>query len=65
MREERRKGILEGLEQGLQRGLDLEKIAIIQGMLVKGYGWNVIEDITHLDEAAFCALKEKYEQIEN
>lgn len=61
MREEHCKGV----KIGLQRGLDLEKIAIIQGMLVKGYGWNVIEDITHLDEAAFCALKEKYEKIES
>ncbi len=65
MEETFQKGIEQGLEQGLQRGLDLEKIAIIQGMLVKGYGWNVIEDITHLDEAAFCALKEKYEKIES
>ena len=58
LREEHRKGLQKGIEQERKR-LDLEKVAMVQGMLAKGCDWRFIRDITHLDQAGFEALQEK------
>jgi hypothetical protein len=50
----------EGEAIGLEKGLELEKIEVIQGMLAKNFDWQIIEDITHINEAAYQALKSKY-----
>ncbi len=54
------KGIEQGIEQGLERGQVLMKIEVVVGMLAKGLDWKLIQEITHLDRAAFEALKQKY-----
>ena len=56
LREERQKGIDEGLEQGLE----LDKLNVIDAMLSKGCDWTFIESITHLDQAGYEALKAKH-----
>lgn len=62
LREEHRKGLQEGIEQGIEQGqkrLELEKVAMIQGMLANGLDWTLIQNITHLDQTGFEALQEK------
>lgn len=56
LREERQKGI----DQGMEQGLELEKLEVIQGMLAKGFDWQTIQDITHLDQAGYKALQAKH-----
>lgn len=58
LREERQKG----LEQGLQRGQELVeqgRLDVIRGMLDKGFDWVTIESIVHLDQAGYELLKAK------
>ncbi len=59
LREEFAKGESVGIEQGLERGQALMKIEIVEGMLAKGLDWKLIQEITHLDQAAFDALKKQ------
>ncbi len=56
LREERQKGI----DQGMEQGLELEKLEVIQGMLAKGFDWQTIQDITHLDQAGYETLQAKH-----
>jgi len=68
LREEHAKGLTEGMEKGLSQGLsqgiieglERNQIEVIQGMLAKGFDWQTIQDITHLDQSGFEALKVKY-----
>ena len=53
-------GLSQGIEQGIEKGLALDKIEVIENMLAKGFAWNLIQDITHLDPDGFEALKAKY-----
>jgi hypothetical protein len=41
----------------------LEKNEVIQGMLVNGLDWGLIEKISHLSKSGYEALKEKYDKI--
>jgi|GEM_PF-4715625 len=45
---------------GLERGLELEKIDVIQRMLANGLDWKLIQNITHLDQAGYEALRVKH-----
>ena len=55
------KGIDEGLSQGIEQGLALDKIEVVKGMLAKGCDWSFICDITGLNNKTYKALKAKYE----
>jgi len=54
------KGLTKGLEQGIAEGLELDKIEVVQGMVANGLDWNLIEKITHLNQADFETLKAKH-----
>jgi len=60
LREEHQKGVEQGIDQGIIEGLELEKIEVVQGMLVNGLDWKLIEKITHLNQVNFDALKAKH-----
>jgi len=60
LREERQKGIEQGIEQGIAEGLEMERIEVVQGMLAKGFDWQTISDITHLNQTGFEALRTKH-----
>ena len=50
----------EGLTKGIAEGLELDKIEVVQGMLAKGFDWQTIQDITHLNQTGFELLKAKH-----
>ena len=52
--------IATGEARGFERGLELDKIDVIQGMLAKGCEWSFIEDITHLNQSGYEALRVKH-----
>lgn len=56
LREEFAKGKTEGLEQGIA----LNKIAIVQALLADGCDWKLIQNATQLDQAGFEDLKKKF-----
>lgn len=60
LREEFAKGESIGEERGIGKGIALQKIATVQGMLAKGRSWDLIQDVTQLDQAGFEALKKKF-----
>ncbi len=55
LREERQKGI----ERGIERGLALDKLEVVEAMLANGMDWEIIQRITHLDAGGYEALKGK------
>ena len=54
--EERQKG----REEGIQQGLELEKIEVATGMLESGLPWATIQKIIHLDQTGYEVLKAKH-----
>ncbi|HSQ43194.1 MAG TPA: PD-(D/E)XK nuclease family transposase [Fibrobacteraceae bacterium] len=53
-------GISQGISQGITEGLEAKQIDVVAGMLAKGFDWQTIQDITHLDQAGYEELKEKH-----
>lgn len=58
LREEHAKG----LQEGVERGLALDKIDVVAGMLANGLDWDLIQKIAHLDQAGYEALSAKYKE---
>ena len=61
--QELREEFARGEERGIERGLALDKIDVIQGLLKKGFDWSLIFDVTHVDQAGFEELKSKFGQL--
>ena len=63
---ELREAKAQGIALGLQEGLERKSLEDVERMLENGFSWQVIQDITHLDQAGFEALKTKYgKKVEN
>ncbi|HSQ40921.1 MAG TPA: Rpn family recombination-promoting nuclease/putative transposase [Fibrobacteraceae bacterium] len=52
-------GISQGISQGIAEGLEQDKIDMVAGMLANNLGWDLIEKITHLDQAGYEALRKR------
>ena len=47
-------------QKGIDQGLELEKLEVIQNLLAKSMDWAFIESVTHLDQAGYEALQAKH-----
>ncbi|HSQ41127.1 MAG TPA: Rpn family recombination-promoting nuclease/putative transposase [Fibrobacteraceae bacterium] len=54
------KGFEEGISQGIAEGLEVKQIDVVTEMLAKGCDWTFIQDITHLNQTGYEALRKKH-----
>jgi len=49
-----------GMARSMERGMELDKMDVIQNLLAKDCDWAFIESITHVNQSGYEALKTKY-----
>ena len=49
--------------QGLSEGLNLGKVEVVENMLKKDFGWDIISEIANITQEKFNELKQRMKEI--